>query len=301
MASENNQAFGYFYATSHEVAMKHFFLDSSDVILVYKENSHYIFPLSDGHDLVGATQLNESLHNWITQEKFLTFPKVTRGEILHYGLLEFAKLLLSTFTENLHQIRQTKKFLVLAVVEENKLNELVTHELEFRDMIEQIIRTKRSKYHDHFQFGWVGNPDLSHSIAMSTLNTPHLLVLNSTTNVHHIPDDDPLEMTAEAVEIFLESVYNESATRYGGDHFTVRTYRAWFEMQRLLADMWKGNPILTCVLFGLPMGFLALICYSIFCAGISADSLDCRQVLTGFRIFADILDADDEDSHEKTE
>lgn len=146
-------------------------------------------------------------------------------------------------SDNLYQLKQTKKFLVLAVVEENKLNELVTHELEFRDMIEQIIRTKRSKYHDKFQFGWIGNPDLSHSIAMDNLNTPHLLVLNSTTNEHHLPDDDPLEMTPEAVEIFLESIYNQSATVYGGDFFTVRTYRAWFELKRLLADMWKGNPV----------------------------------------------------------
>lgn len=48
--------------------------------------------------------------------------------------------------------------------------------------------------------------------------------------------------------------------------------------------MWRGNPILTAVLFGLPLGFLSLIIYSIFCA--------------------DILDADEEeeeDGHEKNE
>lgn len=39
--------------------------------------------------------------------------------------------------------------------------------------------------------------------------------------------------------------------------------------------MWKGNPVLTAVLFGLPLGFLSLICYSICCA--------------------DIMDADDEE------
>jgi hypothetical protein len=39
--------------------------------------------------------------------------------------------------------------------------------------------------------------------------------------------------------------------------------------------MWRGNPVLTAVLFGLPLGFLSLICYSICCA--------------------DIMDADDED------
>jgi thioredoxin domain-containing protein 10 len=42
-----------------------------------------------------------------------------------------------------------------------------------------------------------------------------------------------------------------------------------------LAEMWYGNPVLTSVLFGLPLGFLSLICYSICCV--------------------DIMDADDED------
>lgn len=53
-------------------------------------------------------------------------------------------------------------------------------------------------------------------------------------------------------------------------------YRAYFEARTTLSDMWHGNPVLTAVLFGLPCGFLGLICYSICCA--------------------DILDADEEDS-----
>jgi hypothetical protein len=32
--------------------------------------------------------------------------------------------------------------------------------------------------------------------------------------------------------------------------------------------MWHGNPVLTAVLFGLPLGFLSLICHSICCADI---------------------------------
>lgn len=55
----------------------------------------------------------------------------------------------------------------------------------------------------------------------------------------------------------------------------IRIYRTYFETKRFLVDMWRGNPILTAVLFGLPLGFLSLIIYSIFCA--------------------DILDADEDD------
>ena len=43
--------------------------------------------------------------------------------------------------------------------------------------------------------------------------------------------------------------------------------------------MWKGNPALASVLFGLPFGFFALICYSICCA--------------------DIMDAEEDDDEEE--
>lgn len=70
---------------------------------------------------------------------------------------------------------------------------------------------------------------------------------------------------------------------YGGNTLPVRLYRMYFEARTSLADMWHGNPVLTTVLFGLPIGFLSLILYSICCA--------------------DILDADEEDepTHEKKE
>lgn len=57
----------------------------------------------------------------------------------------------------------------------------------------------------------MGNPELANSIAMSELTVPHLIVLNSTTSHHHIPDDDPVLMTPEAVSMFLDSIHNQMA------------------------------------------------------------------------------------------
>lgn len=219
--------------------------------------------MSDSWNKVDRAHLNSSLHRWTNEERFPVFPRVTRS--------------------NINEIMSTQKFLVLAVVEENKLSEIATHELEFRDLVESVVRGE-PRFRHKFQFGWVGSPELAHSIAMDTLPTPHLLVLNSTTNHHHIPDDDPLQMTVEAVRVFLDHVHNQSAPTKGGNAFHVRLYRSYFEARRSLVEMWKGNPILTSVLFGLPMGFLSLIMYSICCA--------------------DIMDADeeeDEDGHEKRE
>ena len=50
-------------------------------------------------------------------------------------------------------------------------------------------------------------------------------------------------------------------------------------MTTSVVEMWRGNPALASVLFGLPLGFFALICYSICCA--------------------DIMDAEDEDEEEE--
>ena len=61
--------------------------------------------------------------------------------------------------------------------------------------------------------------------------------------------------------------------------FPSRLYRAYYEAKSNIIEMWKGNPALASVLFGLPFGFFALICYSICCA--------------------DIMDAEEDDDEEE--
>lgn len=74
-------------------------------------------------------QVNETLYKWVNAERFPTFPKVTRG--------------------NINQLFLTNKNLVLAVVEENQLEEVAPDMLEFRDMVESVIKNKRNKYHEY--------------------------------------------------------------------------------------------------------------------------------------------------------
>lgn len=83
-----------------------------------------------------------------------------------------------------------------------------------------------------------------------------------------------------------KSVSNNAETlrllkAYGGNSFAVRIYRTYFEARTSLADMWKGNPVLTTVLFGLPLGFLSLILYSICCSDI-LDAEDDEEEGKGF-------------------
>ncbi|OAD57572.1 Protein disulfide-isomerase TMX3 [Eufriesea mexicana] len=224
------QPHAFFYQSHPNVVNKHAPVESIPALFVYKENLHYNF----------SEELNETVYKWINTERFLTFPKVTRG--------------------NINQLLLTKKNLVLAVVEENQLEEVPPHMIRFKNMVESIIKT---------------SPDLVNSIAMMVLPLPNLIVINTTTNHHHIPEDEAEKLTPYVIELFLEQIRNESAPRYGGNSWLIRIYRSWFELKTTLSAMWMGNPILTIVLFGLPAGFLSLICYGIFCP--------------------DILDADDDE------
>ncbi|XP_055843944.1 protein disulfide-isomerase TMX3 [Episyrphus balteatus] len=262
-AAESYQEHGFFYATTEDIAQQHFDIEQLPAVLVYKEEAQHLYAHAHVAHEMDPAEVNETIHHWVNVERFVTFPKITRF--------------------NIHQLMKTKKYLVVAVVEEDKLNQVATHELEFRDMVEGVIRKYRDRYHDQFQFGWIGDPSIAHSIVMDALPTPHIIVINSTTQHHHIPEDDPMQMTPQSLHIFLETISNQTAVVYGGDTFLVRLYRACFEAKKSLREMWLGNPVLTTVLFGLPLGFLALILYSIFCG----DCLDASE--------------EDEDEHEKKE
>lgn len=63
-------------------------------------------------------------------------------------------------------------------------------------------------------------------------------------------------------------------------------YRGFYEARTTLVSMWRGNPVLTALVFGLPLGFLSLICYSICCA----DILDAdEEEVTGKKLHAYVL------------
>ncbi|XP_043287811.1 protein disulfide-isomerase TMX3 isoform X2 [Venturia canescens] len=236
------QPHAFFYQSHPVVVDRHAPVENTPAIFVYKENKHYTFT---GHNHSDIVKLNETIYKWINAERFATFPKVTRG--------------------NINQLFLTKKNLVLAVVEENAVEDVAPDMLEFRDMVESIIKEKRDKYHEHFQFGWIANGDWINSIAMKVLPLPSLIVINTSTSHHHIPDDEPRKLTPQAIEMFLDHIHNDTAQKYGGNGWLVQIYRSWFDLKMTLSSMWKGNPVVTVVVFGLPALFLSLICYGICC------------------------------------
>lgn len=57
---------------------------------------------------------------------------------------------------------------------------------------------------------------------METLSIPNLLVVNSSSYQHYLPDDDPTKLTEEAIEIFLDGILDGGVPVYGGASYTVR-------------------------------------------------------------------------------
>ena len=47
-------------------------------------------------------------------------------------------------------------------------------------------------------------------MAMMVVPLPSLIVINSTTNHHYIPEDEPEKLTPHVIELFLEQIQNES-------------------------------------------------------------------------------------------
>jgi len=175
---------------------------------------------------------------WVQQERFPQFVKITRGKFNH--------------------LLSTRKLLVMAVLEENRIGQLTPDMEEFRGMVKAVQERNIERYRQHFQFGWTGSIDIANSVAMDTLALPNLLVINTTTYQHYLPYDEPAHLTIEAIQIFLDDILEGTAPVYGGSSYSVRLYRAYYEAKSNIVEMWKGNPALACVLFGLPFGFFCL-------------------------------------------
>ncbi|KAK7083970.1 Protein disulfide-isomerase tmx3 [Halocaridina rubra] len=255
--AEEHRPFHFFYSIDATCMGEYTDLKYNPAVLVFKDNMHFFYPVPEETEIAeNESTINASLTDWINHERFPTFAKVTHG--------------------NLHQLWKVKKYLVITVVKENKIGRITTDEdaenyvdgYKFKDMVESVIRNNREKYHEHFQFGWTGTPDLANSIAMERLQLPSLLVVNASTMHHHLPEDPPHHLTTAAIEVFLDSILAQSAPVYGGDSWPIRVYRVYYNARSSLEDMWQGNPVLTALLFGLPLGFLSLICYSIWCSDI---------------------------------
>jgi len=261
--AEKFQESNYFYS-AHSDDIPQVNMDSSPQVYVFKDDRISSFKPA----LEGSAELNVTLAQWINRERFACFVKVTQG--------------------TLPMLLRTEKYLAIAVLEENLIGRFTTEMEEFQEMLKSVAHMHLEEFKEDFVFGWMPQPSLANSIAMQRLEAPSFLVVNSATYQYYLPTVDPADLNGESVVEFLRQIRKQTVRARGGNGILTRIYRIYYDATTTLAEMWYGNPVLTTVLFGLPLGFLSLIFYSICCA--------------------DILDANEEDelaeddlSHEKRE
>lgn len=200
----------------------------------------------------------ESLEQWILTERFAAFQRITHA--------------------NFNQLLATKKMLVAAVMEENQIGKLESPKMgEVRDMLQTVAVNTRNIYHDKFLFGWFPSTEIPFSIAMTELSLPSVMVIDPDTYQYFLPEqntDNP-----EAILKLLDDILNGDPPSYGGNTLFYRLYRSYFEMRQNIKNMYKSSPVLTVIIFIVPMAFFGAILYLTCCA--------------------DILDAAEEDEEEE--
>ncbi|ODM91237.1 Protein disulfide-isomerase TMX3 [Orchesella cincta] len=233
------------------------------------------------------------LEHWVGNERFPDFIHFTRGN-LH-----------QVFSERGNAYNQ-KHLLVVAVVEEDKLERVMAKEqrrlLQLTQKVsdlaaESTLSVAHSKSFSSLSlipsttlpvpthYGWIGSPDLANSIVAEHLPLPTLLIIEVSPEQNHKyyvfnnrESIDSESKIQNLVELVKEGHFQATVH---ADSVSFKLYRYVFDAKVSLTDMWAGNPVLTIVLFGLPLGFLSLILYSACCG--------------------DIMDAKEEDEVEESE
>ena len=180
-------------------------------------------------------------------------------------------------TNAIFYLLSAEKVMVIAVVDELVPTPKLASgkQEEFRDLMAAIALT----YDDRqpFIFGWSSTMDLINSITLhSVKNLPALVLINSTDMSYSVWDE---EILPQEIMHLLKNVSSFQHEFSGGNNYWTRFRRMIFDAIVSFVNMYHGNPILTLLLFGLPLAFLSFIIYS--------------------ACFADFMDAPDDDEEEE--
>lgn len=208
---------------------------------------------------------------------------------------------------NLAEIGSSGKLVVLVVSSESQKFNNSSPVREFHQVAEDASKElkKHSSLWTRFQFAWLDGSDLASQIQMAAVTEPHLFVFNYTSYEYYLSEDEPNQMTVKSILTFLEQtaegIDKSTIIAFGGRHLLTRMQRMVFELYWNVAQMFATQPLLSSCLFGVPIAFLSIICYSICSADFTVD----RDEFYG----DELLDEEEEeaalsetdDDHEKAE
>lgn len=150
----------------------------------------------------------------------------------------------------------------------------IKHE-ELRDLVEAVSFTYKPD--DTFIFGWSPSLHLMNGFTIHSISQlPALVAINSTSHEYILIDGQVLPQ--DLIQL-LDNIRSGTATFQGGNGYWPSAKRKVFDVISTVAEMYRGNPVLTVLLFGLPMTFFLFIMYSIF--------------------FSDFVDAPDDEEEEE--
>ncbi|KJH43480.1 protein disulfide-isomerase domain protein [Dictyocaulus viviparus] len=103
----------------------------------------------------------------------------------------------------------------------------------------------------------------------------YILVFNYTTYEYYLNDDEPDKVTRASLVSWLsnlaDGIDSGVVVPLGGRSLPVRIRRMIFELYSNVTQMFATQPLLSSVLFGMPIAFLSIICYSICSADFTVD------------------------------
>ncbi|CAG7725782.1 unnamed protein product, partial [Allacma fusca] len=115
---------------------------------------------------------------------------------------------------NFYRFIQTKKWVVIGVIDEDKLGRSPDHHLEFRDVLETLADNVDFQ---RFQLAWTTAVDFMAKFVTSELETPYLLVINSSNYEHYFLHEEKKGWSNERILTYLEVVSQGGGRAYGGD------------------------------------------------------------------------------------
>uniref|UniRef100_A0A8R1HRN8 Thioredoxin domain-containing protein n=1 Tax=Caenorhabditis japonica TaxID=281687 RepID=A0A8R1HRN8_CAEJA len=218
-------------------------------VVVLKDNAEVEFNQKDISDLT----------NWVARERWPGFVQAS--------------------SSNLAEIGASGKLVVLVVSSETQKFNTTSPIHHFHKIAEEASKEirKMPEVWDRFQFAWLDGPDLASQIQMATVSEPHLFIFNYTSYEYYLSEDEPSQMTVKSIVTLLkqnaESIDKGTVIALGvpGRHLLTRVKRMAFELYWNVAQMFATQPLLSSCLFGVPIAFLSIICYSICSADFTVD------------------------------
>lgn len=191
------------------------------------------------------------LSDWIRLERFPKFMRI--------GL------------SNLHYLLNSNKILAIVLINESKIGRFKTNkEREYYEVLEELANSYSNN--DQFIFGWTNQLDMINSIAIQTIEPiPSYVFINASTVGCYLYNG---ESETELIKILDSFVQGQPILPvHGGNTYLDRFKRLGYDGFIAITSMFETNPILTIILFGLPLAFFSIILYCSFCS----EMLDSRD------------------------